>query len=70
MHLIRFMKKYRSKEIRHPFEPRDVRVSLPRRADESSEVRSSGNNVLTSASLGAEADEGRTVRLNASEESW
>jgi len=45
-----------NKEIRNHFEPRDVRVSLPRRADESSEVRNSGDNVLTSASLDAEVD--------------
>jgi RNA-directed DNA polymerase len=63
------MKKYRSQETRNHFEPRDVRVSLPRRADEKSEVRSSGNNVPTSASLDAEVDEGRPVRLNAREES-
>jgi hypothetical protein len=50
-------------------EPRNVRVSLPRRAEESSEVRSSGNNVLVSASLAAETDEGRSVRLNGSEAS-
>ena len=56
-------------ETRHHFEPRDVRVSLPRRADESSAVRSSGDHVPTSASLNVEVDEGRPVRLNASEES-
>jgi len=56
-----------NKEMRNHFEPRDVRVSLPRRADESSEVRSSGNNVPASASLDVEADEGRPVRLNGSE---
>ena len=58
-----------NKEMRNHCEPRDVRVSLPRRADESSEVRSSGDNVPTSASLDVEVDSGRTVRLNASEES-
>ena len=57
------------KETRNHFEPRDVRVSLPRRADESSDVRSSGDNVPTSASLDVEVDEGRTGRVNASEES-
>ena len=57
------------KETRHHCEPCEVQVSLPRRADESSEVRSSGNNVPTSASLDAEVDEGRPVRLNAREES-
>jgi hypothetical protein len=56
-------------ETRHHFEPRDVRVSLPRRADESSAVRSSGNHVPTSASLDAEVDEGRPVRWNAREAS-
>ena len=59
-----------NKETRNHFEPRDVRVSLPRRAEESSEVRSSGDNVPTSASLDAETDEGRPVRLNAREESY
>jgi hypothetical protein len=44
------------KETRNHFEPRDVRVSLPRRADEKSEVRSSGDNVPTPASLDAEVD--------------
>ncbi len=52
------------KEMWNHSEPRNVRVSLPRRADESSEVRSSGNNVPPSASLDAETDEGRTIRLN------
>src|SRR5216683_7587338 len=52
------------KEMWNHSEPRDVRVSLPRRADESSEVRSSGNNVPPSASFDAETDEGRTIRLN------
>ena len=60
-------KEVSKKETRNHFEPRDVRVSLPRRADESSEVRSSGNNVPASASLDVEADEGRPVRLNVSE---
>jgi hypothetical protein len=45
-----------NKETRNQFEPRDVRVSLPRRADERSEVRSSGDNVPTSASLDVEVD--------------
>ena len=58
-----------NKEIRNHFEPRDVRVSLPRRADEQSEVRSSGDNVPTSASLDVEVDEGRPGRLNTCEES-
>jgi hypothetical protein len=58
-----------NKEIRNHFEPRDVRVSLPRRADESSEVRSSGDNVPTSASLDVDVDEGRPGRLNTSAES-
>jgi hypothetical protein len=44
------------KETRNHFEPRDVRVSLPRRADEKSEVRSSGDNVPTPASLNVEVD--------------
>src|SRR5712691_8225034 len=52
------------KEMWNHSEPRNVRVSLPRRADESSEVRSSGNNVPPSASLDAETDEGRTIRWN------
>ena len=63
------MKQYRSQETRNHCEPRDVRVSLPRRADEQSAVRSSGNNGPTSASRDAEVDEGRPVRLNAREES-
>ena len=45
-----------NKEIRNHFEPRDVRVSLPRRAAEQSKVRSSGDNVPTSASLDVEVD--------------
>jgi hypothetical protein len=49
-------KEVSKKETRNHFEPCDVQVSLPRRADESSEVRSSGNNVPTSASLDAEVD--------------
>ena len=57
------------KETRNHFEPRDVRVSLPRRADESSEVRSSGDNGPTSASRAVEVGEGRPGRLNASKES-
>src|SRR5216683_2508690 len=52
------------KEMWNHSEPRNVRVCLPRRADESSEVRSSGNNVPPSASFDAEKDEGRTIRLN------
>ena len=57
------------KEIRNHFEPCDGQVFLPRRADEYSEVRSSGDNVLTSASLDAEVDEERPVRLNGREAS-
>ena len=57
------------KETKHHCEPRDVRVSLPRRADESSEVRSSGDKVPTSASLNVEVGEGRPGRLNARQES-
>ena len=57
------------KETRNHFEPCDAQVSLPGRADESSEVRSFGDNVPTSASLDVEVDEGRPVRLNAREES-
>ena len=49
-------KEVSNKETRNHFEPRDVRVSLPRRADERSEVRSSGDNVPTSASLDVEVD--------------
>jgi hypothetical protein len=58
------------KEMWNHCEPCDVQVSLPGRADESSEVRSSGNNVLTSANLDAEVDEGRPGRLNARKESF
>jgi hypothetical protein len=61
--------KVSNKETRNQFEPCNVQVSLPRRADEQSEVRSSGDNVPASASLDVEADEGRPGRLNASEES-
>lgn len=45
-----------NKETRNQFEPDDVSVSLPRRADEQSEVRSSGDNVPLSASLDVERD--------------
>jgi hypothetical protein len=58
------------KEIRHHFEPRDVRVSLPRRADASSAGRSSGDHVPTAASLNVEVGEGRPVRVHARAESW
>ena len=44
-------------------------MPLPRRADESSEVRSSGDKVPTSASLNVEVGEGRPGRLNARQES-
>ena len=56
------------KATRNHCEPRDVRVSLPRRADEKSEVRSSGDTVPTPASLDVEVDEGRPGRWNASAE--
>jgi hypothetical protein len=58
-----------NKETRNHFEPCDVQVSLPRRADESSEGRSSGDKVLTCASRDAEGDEGRAARLPARAES-
>src|SRR5574341_494497 len=58
-----------NKEMRDRFEPCDVQVSLPRRAAEQSKVRSSGDNVPTSASLDVEVDEGKPERLNTSEES-
>ena len=44
------------REIRNHFEPCDVQVSLPRRADEQSEVRSPGNNVPVSTSFDVETD--------------